>query len=51
MLEIIGSGSLDSGEDAEHNGIHFVEISKIFSMENAFFFVTKPFDVGYGLSP
>ena len=30
----MGFGSLDGGEDAENNGINFVEISKIFATQN-----------------
>ena len=32
------------GEGGEHNGVGFVKISKIFAMQDAFFFETEPFD-------
>ena len=38
-------GSLDSGGDCEHNGIGVEEKSKIFMIQDAFFFFeTEPFD-------
>ena len=37
-------GSLDGGEDGEHNGVDFVEISKMSAMQDAFFIETEPFD-------
>ncbi len=30
--------SLDGAEDGEHNGVHFVDISKILAAQHAFFF-------------
>ena len=38
------SDSLDGGEDVEHNGVAFVEITEIFAMREPFIFVTQPFD-------
>ena len=35
---------LDDGEDGEHRGAGFVEISKISTMHDAFFFGTEPCD-------
>ena len=32
--------SLDGGENGEHNGVGFVEISQIFAMKDVFFFET-----------
>ena len=37
-------GSLDGAEDGEHSGIYFVGISKIFAVQDAFFFKLEPFD-------
>ena len=37
-------GSLDGGEDSEHNDGRFVEISKIFATQNTFSLGTEPFD-------
>ena len=38
---------LDGGEDDENNGIDFVEISKIFGMQDADFFRLNSFDMVY----
>ena len=37
-------GSLDDGDDGEHNDISLVEISKIFAMQDAGFFSNKMID-------
>ena len=37
-------GSLDGGDNVEHNGVGFAEISEIFAMREAFFFGKKSFD-------
>ena len=36
--------SLDDGEDGEHNYVSFVEISKLFAIQDAFFFGTGQID-------
>ena len=38
------SASFDGGDDDEHIGISLVEISKISTVQDAFFFDTEPFD-------
>ena len=38
------SSSLDGGDDGEHNGVDFVEISTIFATQGAFFFGTELFN-------
>ena len=40
-------GSLDGGDNNEYNGLGFVEISKIFAMQDAFFFRMISFDSVY----
>ena len=35
---------LDGGEDGEHSGIHFVEVSRIFMTHDAIFHGTEPPD-------
>ncbi len=37
-------GSLDDGEDGEHNDVGFVEISKILTLQNAFPYGAVSFD-------
>ncbi len=37
-------GSLDGGENGEHSGVGRVEISKIFAMQDVFFFGMASFD-------
>ena len=37
-------GLLAGGEDGEYTGVDFVEISKIFAMGYAYYFVTETFD-------
>ena len=37
-------GSPNVGENGEHNGVGYVEISIIFAMQFAFFFGAEPFD-------
>ena len=39
--------SLDGGDDGEYYGIGFVEISKMFSMQNSCFYGTQSFDSLY----
>ena len=39
--------SLDCRKKFEHNDISFVEISKIFAMQNAFFFETQSYERVY----
>ena len=36
--------SLDGGEDGDHDGFRFVEISKIFEAQESFCFRNWPFD-------
>ena len=36
--------SPDGGEYGEYNGVGFVELSKIFAIQNATFFGTESFD-------
>ncbi len=38
---------LDGREGGEHNGVSFVEMSEIFTMQAAFLFETEPFDSIY----
>ena len=38
------SGSLNGGKDAEHNGVAFVEIFKMFGMQDSILFGTGLFD-------
>ena len=40
----MGFGSLNGGEDGEHTGVSFVEISKIFPTHDEFFIGMTPFD-------
>ena len=40
-------GSAGGREDAEHNGVGFVEISRIFTTWDTLFFRTEPFDGVY----
>ncbi len=37
-------GLFDGGEDGEHNGVGFKEISRISAMQDAFFFGATSFD-------
>ena len=37
-------GLFDGGEDGEHYGANYVEISKVFVMQNAFLCEMVPFD-------
>ena len=36
---------LDDKKDGENNGVDFVKISKMFVMQNSFFFVKEPVDI------
>ena len=38
-------GWLDGGNDGEHDGVGFFEISKIFVARDEFFFETEPFEL------
>ena len=38
---------MDGREDGEHTGVGSVKISKLFVMQDAFFFETEPFDTIY----
>ena len=44
---MINVSPVDGGEDGKHNGIGFVDISKILAMEDASFYRTESFNRVY----